>query len=165
MNQRLIFVSNRKKESREVIGAVERYLVDWIKHPDPGSAFERNTRLIRWLPGWILIILLELCGYDGVIILSDTTVIGHCFFQKHRQDWRAFSVFVKAEERGKQYAQLMHKMFLEEAYKDPRILAVRIGAGGNEAILRIWKKFIDGEIVVPCTIEAGTGIGWIRFLR
>jgi hypothetical protein len=144
---------------------IDAYLVHWIKHPDAGSDFERKTRLIRWLPGCFLVWLLELFGYDGIVLIKDETVIGHVFFQKHATDWRAFSVFIREDHRRNAYAQLLLKDFLEGAYRDSRIAQVRIGAGRDAVILHIWQEFLKGEITGQFAIEEGNSVGWIKFIR
>lgn len=144
---------------------VTKYLVHWIKYPDPSSAFARKTFFLRWLPGFVLVWLLLRLDYDGFVLCDNEMVIGHVFFQKHKADWRAFSVFVKEEYRGNAYAQLLLLKFMDAAHADPKITAVRLGAGGDKAIVNIWRKFLAGSIVVPFAIEEGDFIGWIRFVR
>ncbi len=148
--------------------AERAYVVHWIRNPDKGSAFDRKTRLIRWLPGWFLIWLMGRLKYEGMLFYEGVDFVGHIFFQKHAKDWRAFSVFVTEHARGRGYAQKMVAEFLTLAHEEEHLKSVMIGAGGigeigDAIVLHISKKAANNQLGLPFSLMAGVRPGSVLF--
>ena len=142
----------------------QAYVLYWFRHPDKGSAFERNTRYARWLPGWIILRLIQKLRYNGFLFYECDEFIGHVFFQAHPREWRVFSILSTVE--GKGHAQRMLAEFLCRAHEVSHLTGVRIGAGGNKAIHHIWEKTVNGKlngVIFP--LKAGVVPGTIEFVR
>lgn len=145
--------------------AQRAYVVRWIKNPDKGSVFEKKTRWIRWLPGWMLIWLMMRQKYDGLLFYEGDQFIGHIFYQKHSHDWRGFSIRTVKALEGRGYAQKMIVEFLKLAWMESHLKGVKIGAGGNPAILHICQKVIDGKLGLLFSVKAGDVPGSILFVH
>src|ERR1043166_4947563 len=59
------------------------YVAWWIRHPDPGSSFERATRHLIDQPDDSLINTLRGMNYDGLLYRQDGKIVWHAFFQRH----------------------------------------------------------------------------------
>lgn len=141
------------------------YVVYWIKNPDKGSSFAKNTRFLRWLPGFFLIFLLCRLKYNGLLFYEGDDLIGHLFYKECVNDWRLFSINVSEKFRGQHYAKKMLTEFLKLAYGEKHISGVKIGAGGNKAVLHLWNEAIDNKLGLPFCLKAGAGIGSVVFVR
>src|SRR5262249_37297662 len=62
------------------------YVAWWIRHPDPGSSFERATGHLIDQPDDALIKTLRGMDYDGLLYRQDGKILGHVFFQRHGSD-------------------------------------------------------------------------------
>lgn len=60
--------------------AVREYVTWWIRNPDPAGTFAAKTRWLRKLPPPLLFHLLLTLGYDGLLYVTEGTVMGHLFF-------------------------------------------------------------------------------------
>ena len=145
--------------------AQRAYVTSWIKNPDKGSDFDKKTRWIRWLPGWILIRLMIRLKYDGLLFYEGDQFIGHIFYQRHKYDWRAFSVGVIPRFRGMGFAQKMLVEFMKHAWAESHLRGVKIGAGGHPKILHICKKVADNRLGLLFSVKAGDSPGSILFVR
>ncbi len=140
------------------------HIAHWIRNPDPGSQFDQKTKWFRWLPMPIVIKILFGVGYEGLVFVDrSNTVIGHVFFQRHDDALKAFHWYIKEEERGIGHMQMITNAFFDHARSTPGISQVRIGAGGNDRIARLWNHIREGKIVPDCGIKAGHEIGWLYF--
>lgn len=139
----------------------------WVRNPDPGSNFERNTRLLRRLPAWAIMLLLRLFQYNGIIFLHQDAekILGHVFFQKRHAssgepELHLFSLFVNEAKRGQGYGPELLKEFLTYAWENGH-LKVRVGTDRNEAIKNVRARFFEK---LPADIGFGAtelGDGWI----
>ncbi len=143
---------------------VRTHIGRWIKNPDPGSNFDKKTRLFRWLPIRILTAILFTAGYEGIVFLDEeNTVVGHVFYQRHGDALHAFHWFIEPEHRGHKYMTEISNAFFEHARENPAVVNIRIGAGGNERIARLWETIRDGDIIPTCGLKAGDKMGWLFF--
>ena len=139
---RELLVSARWREPPNLAVVVRNYTTHWIKNPDPGSKFERQTKFIRWLPGRMLIHLLEWKGYDGLLFLEEDSerVIGHAFFQRHDDTLHLFSAYVEEERRGTGLGKSIIRGFLMHAWGTFEMNRARLGAGNSEAMVGLWRQ-------------------------
>ena len=120
---------------------VSTHVLHWIRNPDPGSDFERATKLVRWLPGPALIGLMRQLGYDGLLLERSGIACAHLFFQQRADAWHMFSLWVAAELRGRGLASQLVGNFIEAARAQPTINKIRLGAGGDSAVRAIFDSF------------------------
>lgn len=143
------------------------YTLYWATHPEKGSAFARLTSFLRYLPKWLLsFLLVRWCKYDGIICYDEGKFIGHVFFQKHRDHWGIFSVFVWEAYRKKGYAKLMIAECLRRAYANTLIQRVYVGNGGNTYIQHIVDLATTNQLPgLLCLVKKGTKDGEVVFSR
>lgn len=142
------------------------YVCYWATHPDTESAFARLTCLFRMLPKRLLFFLLVKCfRYDGLVCYDNDMFVGHVFFQKHRQYWGIFSVFVWESQRNKDYAKRMIVECLKRAHDTAGLTRVRIGNGGHPAIQHIAALARGNQLGLPFSVRAGAGKGEVVFSR
>jgi hypothetical protein len=122
---------------------VQNYVSHWIRNPDKGSAFDRATRLIRWMPDTGLFALMRMMKYDGLVFTKPGEVLAHTFFQRHGHDLHMFSVSVADEYRGQGLAEKAILRFIEHARTLPDVDRIRLGAGGHPAVERVCEKFTE----------------------
>lgn len=129
----------------------------WMKNPDPGSIFDKRTKLVRWLPTPLLMILLLAFGYDGVLLVSDEgEIIGHIFYQMHQGIWEAFSVYVREDLKGRGYASEMSREFIVLARKRGA-RGFKFGKGTKQSMVKLSKKAMEGRLNLPPTFHLRLG--------
>ncbi len=143
---------------------VRSHVEHWVDNPDPGSNFDKQIWFRHYLPTWLLVEILFWIGYEGLIFLDELgAVVGHVFFQKHGTSLHAFHWYIQPEERGHHHMQEISNAFFEYAREKPSIARVRIGAGGNPRIARLWESIRDEKIIPSCGLKAGEQMGWLFF--
>ncbi|MEN9649429.1 MAG: hypothetical protein RL094_396 [Candidatus Parcubacteria bacterium] len=148
--------------------AERAYVATCIRNPDKGSAFDLKTRWFRnWLPDWVLLVLMNLMGYDGLLFHNDAgEFIGHVFFQKEQQIWKVFSVYVPEKFRGNGYSIQLIACFMQLAIDNDDIFMVRLGNGNNAAIHHIWENKIPSiQALLKVSITKGNQKGAIFICR
>lgn len=142
--------------------ALYKYVLHWIRNPDPGSAFERAMKKLRLhlLPDYLLFRLLLALRYDGIIFL-DGGVAGHIFFQRHGTNLHAFSFFLREDVRGQgRTTQMMRSLHSHCRARDLQL--VRMTAGGSEIMSKIWINIADQKMLVPFRARVDLGVGWLE---
>src|ERR1043166_7870207 len=143
--------------TRETAHAVTQYLAWWIRHPNPGSAFDRATRHLIDQSDSLLIETSRGMHYDGLLYRRDGEIVWHVFFQRHGADLCAFSCSV-GESRGARIWPTIAADFT--AYASALAGGRRVRRGGGEqpipSYLPIfvapharklgWRVFPDGRI-------------------
>ncbi len=137
------------------------------QHADPKSKFYAQTHDILGLPHSDRVPELVRRGYDGMFFLREI-LYGDLFFQRNGAALEMFSIRVLDEKhRGKGLGTTMVATFLIYAYSIPEIIGVRLGAGGDSKVTRIWRKVIEGKLEhpLPFAVKEGDSVGWVRFVR
>lgn len=125
---------------------VQDYVAHWIRNPDKGSAFDKATRLVRWLPDRALFGLMRMLKYDGLLFTQPGEVVAHTFCQRHGSDLHMFSVSVNPSYRGQGLAKKALQAFIEYGRNLDGIERIRLGAGGHVAVQSICEKLeVRGE--------------------
>ncbi|HVU79806.1 MAG TPA: GNAT family N-acetyltransferase [Candidatus Paceibacterota bacterium] len=114
--------------------------MDWIHRPNRGSAFERATRYVRWLPEGLLLRMFIRRGYDGFLAMEDGAIIGHVFFQRHGDTLHLFSIETKEDRRRQGIGSSLLESFLRFAW-DRGFRHVRLGAGKDPNMEGLWQNF------------------------
>jgi hypothetical protein len=141
--------------------AVAQYLAWWIRHPNPGSAFDRATRHLIDQPDSPLIETLLGMHYDGLLYRRDGEIGGHVFFQRHGADLCAFSCSVGKSRPGKVWATIAAD-FTAYAAALAGVRRVRWGSGNHP----ITGQFL--ALIEPHAAKLGWHVfadGWIEFSR
>ena len=122
-----------------------QHLIDWMRNPDPGSAFDRKMRFLQWLPDAVLLFLLvHVFDYGGLVWVDDKEqVVGHVMHQRHGHDLHIFSVWVEKPFRKHGVGAEMVRAELEHAREDRSIRRVRGGAGRNADMIRLWDRVVS----------------------
>jgi hypothetical protein len=143
--------------TRETAHAVTQYLAWWIRHPNPGSAFDRATRHLIDQPDSLLIETLRGMHYDGLLYRRDGEIVWHVFFQRHGADLCAFSCSV-GESRGGRIWPTIAADFTAYASALAGVRRVRWGSGNHPITSHFltliephagklgWRVFPDGRI-------------------
>ncbi len=140
------------------------YVGEWMRNPVRGSNFDKMTWWWRWLPMSVVLKIMFAAGYEGLLFIDTKgAVVGHVFYQRHGNSLHAFHWFIQEDERGRGHMHEISETFFERAKRNPHITKIRIGAGGNERIARMWELIRDGKIVPECGLEAGDEMGWLIF--
>lgn len=150
------------------LDSMNEYVLHWARHPKPGSYFARFTWLLRLLPDSLYLWTLRRLRYGGQILLDETgNIIGHVFYQQHRDEVHLFSIEVDKEHEGLGYANRLMHSFLTEMGRRKHINWLRISAGGSEAVIHLWKKTLGGKYHLPYRVETGCreGLGWVNIKR
>jgi len=153
-------VISEQMETSGFAGELKRYLSRWLANVDPGSVFDRSTRLYRWLPVGISLRVLAFLGYDGLLYWQDGRVIGHTFFQRHGVDLCGFSVGLGREHLRRGQANVMVLDLIAHAIRVDGIERVRIGSGSSRATQRVLQVLRANRDRLP--FRFGTD-GWIDF--
>lgn len=145
------------------LAVVEEHVLDWIRNPDPGSNFERATRLVRHLPERLLIPLMLEKRYDGFLLLGEWGIRGNLFFQQRGDSLNLFSIALHLFVREQGWAMHLVREFLLHAWQISEIRMARMSAGGEKSVpvLALWTRVIAGEIDLPFTPIAGKNVGEI----
>jgi len=130
-------VISEQMETCGFAGELKCYLSQWIANVDPGSVFDRSTRLYRWLPLGMVLRVLAFLGYDGLLYWQEDRVIGHTFFQRHGTDLCGFSVGLGREYLHRGHATVMVLDLIAHASRVEGIERVRIGSGRSRATQRV----------------------------
>jgi hypothetical protein len=140
------------------------YVMKWIRNPDPRGVFYKKTRLIRILPDFVLLLLFPALGYGGWLFIVEGLVVGHVFYQTEKDALKIFSVaHTLAEHQG--MGTTLVRAALCEIENMLHIRRVRVGAGGDPAVKRLWEKIIEGTLALPFEISRGEDIGWLTIER
>ena len=142
--------------------AAHRHTVSWLTNPDPEGPFAQKTRYLRRLPSGVALSLLRLCRYDGLVFLhrEEDKVLGHEYFQGHRDGLHLFAVWVTEELRGSDTAVRMVRAFLVHAWiKDWD--TVRLGTDRNPAMRRLRERAFSSDLNLPFRLTPGTD-GWAK---
>lgn len=134
----------------------------WIRHPNPGSLFEKAATPLLSLPDNELITALRDLQYDGLLYQEGGEVVGHVFFQRHDSDLCAFSAWVGEQFRTSKLWAIISLDFIAIASDLTGIRRARVGAG-NSPITRHTLALLD-----PHAERLGWQIsadGWINFLH
>ncbi len=150
--------SFRRSYSAEVISkvsdfspAAREYLLNILKRPDPGTAFDKQTRYVRWLPDNALLSLMEKKGYGGLLFFqtspgeSEGKVCAHAFFQKHQDALHLFSLNLAPDLRGQGIGYEVTSNFIEYARSLSEISQVRISAGGHSGTRQIHAQICNAD--------------------
>ncbi|MDO8627343.1 MAG: GNAT family N-acetyltransferase, partial [Candidatus Diapherotrites archaeon] len=78
---------------------------------------------------------------NGLVFERDGKVIAHVIFQRHGNALHMFSLWVKKEIRGQGAGTQALEQFLEYARNKKGIKRVRLGGGGDDSVIKIWKDF------------------------
>lgn len=140
--------------------AVREYVTWWIRNPDPGGTFAAKTRWLRKLPPPLLFHLLLTLGYDGLLYITEGTVMGHLFFQRRGTALHAFSTAVAEWAGGHGYAAIMIVDFVAYASALPGIDRARVGAGRNGFTVRVLQRLEPHRERLGWRVTAD---GWVTF--
>jgi hypothetical protein len=142
------------------------YVVECIRKPDPGSEFEKKTRHIRNLPGWVLVPLMLMAGYGGIVFFEEekNEIIGHLFFQKHRDGLHLFSLKTLGKHGGTGLARKMHDLWFEWVWEKTAIRRLRLGAGGHEALVHLWQSPSPRKMDTPFNVLQENEVGWVKLI-
>jgi hypothetical protein len=138
------------------------YLAWWIRHPEPGSSFERATRHLIDLRDAALIETLLRMDYDGLLYRDDGEIVWHVFFQRHGADLCAFSCSVGEQSRGGGVWPTIAADFTAFASALAGVRRARWGSGNHP---------ISGQFLALLEPHAATrgwrvgADGWIEFSR
>jgi hypothetical protein len=146
---------------RETAHQLANYLAWWIRHPDPGSSFERATRHLINLPDSLLIATLRGMDYDGLLYRQGSEIVWHVFFQRHGPDVCAFSCSV-GESRGSGVWPTIAADFTAFASMLAAVRRARWGSGNHP----ISGHFLT--LLKPHATKLGWCVsadGWIEFSR
>jgi hypothetical protein len=136
------------------------YVMRWITAPDPGSAFEARTLLLRGLSGVQLYRAIRDLGYEGLIFATAETVLGHVFFQRQGNALHAFSAAVAGPFNGKGYSTFMICDYLAYAAQSSGIAKARIGRGRNNLTRRILARINNHKQALGWHVADD---GWVTF--
>lgn len=142
--------------------AALKHLIHWLRHPDPGSPFEKKTRYLRWLPDAILVPLLRALRYNGLLFLDNERdeILGHIFFQKHSDGLHLFAAWLAEHQRGNGAAVSMVRQFLVHAW-ETGCTDVRMGTNRNKAMSRLRERVFHARLNLPFTLVPGSD-GWAK---
>ena len=138
------------------------YIARLAKNPEPGSDFARKNNLLsRLVPGWLLPFLMAAKGYGGLIFLrGDDEVVAHLFFQRRRDGWHLFQLWVKPEWRRQGIGVHALACFLELAFTAGQT-RVRAGRGTNRGMEGVVQALIRKDDV--CSLRTSQqGQGWLK---
>jgi len=139
---------------------LERYLLNWARHPQVGGTFAAKTRWLRWLPDAWLLRLLTARGYDGIVYFREQSVIGHVFYQRHGDELHGFSTGVAPELDGRGYSVVMMLDYLAHASGLPGVVRARVGRGRNNATRRLLERVAEHHEELGWSVSAD---GWVTF--
>lgn len=120
---------------------VDRYILNWIRNPDPNGSFSKVSRWVSWVPDKALLGLMRGLKYDGLVFSEPGQIVAHSFYQRHGDALHMFSVAVSNGFEGRGCAEKALLAFLEHGRSVDGITKVRLGAGGHPATARICEKF------------------------
>ena len=140
---------------------VDRYVLEWLKQPDPGSRFERESRRLRWLPGRLPLMVLAASGYEGLIYVHRGRILAHVFYSREGDEMRVFHFYVDPELRGRDVGWRVALSILVHA-REMGARVVRIGAGGDRRVNVLWKTIRRFEHELDVRVHLGAG--WIEIL-
>ena len=140
---------------------IDRYVAWWIRHPDPGSRFEKRTRWLRALPDMALISLLRLGRYDGLIYHHGENVVTHIFYVQKGEDVHPFSLAVSDDYQGLGLAKWLFLYFvLEYAPTLQGARRCRVGADGHWLPIFVAEYIKQREGRLNVSIDADN---WVTF--
>ncbi len=140
--------------------AVRSYLLYWIRHAEAGGNFEARTRWLRWLPGSTLVRALFALGYDGIVYRRGEAIVGHVFFQRHRNALHGFSTAVDQALEGDGHSVVMILDYLAYGAQLPGITRARVGTGKNNATRRLLARIKKHERSLGWQVGDD---GWVVF--
>ena len=148
--------------------AAEQRVLQWARHPVPGSVFARWTWAIRRLPDTLLMWELRRRKYGAQILFRGGAAVGHIFHQEHHGcEAHMFSIEVDAVYRSLGYGNQLMRAFLLEMGRREHIEFVRLGAGNDGKVMHMWGKTVKGEYDLPYTVTSCNkkDLGWLRIVR
>lgn len=153
---------SRRAASRKSAGAnaVRDYVLWWIAHPAAGSRFAARTRLLRRLPGGLLLRVMLALGYDGIVYPKGDTILGHVFFQRRGREVHGFSTAVGDEFDGKGHSVVMMLDYLAYAAQLRGVVRARAGRGQNTVTRRLLERIKTHEDRLGWRVDAD---GWVTF--
>lgn len=178
-------------QGHELYRPARDYVLHWIRHPDPGSCFDRATWWFRgWLPPRVLFWMLGLTGRDCILLFDGQgRVASHVFFQRRWFTWswsparvfdrsriHMFNVETREDLRGCGLGQrILVNHFLLYCYELPGIYRVRLSAGGTlgsaesaykpAMVAAVYKKITLDQVrpCKGCLVRAEPNY-WLHFL-
>jgi hypothetical protein len=141
-------------------GDIRNYVSWWAHHPSPGSTFESRTWWRRAMPSALVVRALTALRYDGLIYVTNGTVVGHVFFQKHQSALHGFSTAVHDGFEGGGHSVVMMLDFVAYAAGTPGITAARVGKGENNTTRRLLSRLRAHAETLDWRVEAD---GWVTF--
>jgi hypothetical protein len=129
-------------------------------HPDRGSKFEKKSQKYQWLlrkmSPRVLAWVFRFQGYDGLVLFQGDAMVGHLFYQKGKNYWGMFSIFVVERYRNFGVATALLRRFLEVAFDFKECNEVRLGDGGNKVVDHLWRKAcLNGALDIPHLLVPG----------
>jgi len=143
-----------------------RYLVNKIRNRDRGSNFEKQLGCMSILfksdsLASISMKLMQLRGYDAILLDLKAQVIGHTGFQIHTDSTlHAFSIEVDNSYRKKGYAVYIAENLIKYA-REKKIDRIRTGSENNKIAYGIHQKLATIEKELMIKTEANN---WIKIL-
>ena len=142
-------------------GWLRGHVARLAKNPEPGSDFARkNSLLLRLVPGWLLPFLMAAKGYGGLVFLRGGEAIAHLFFQRRRNGWHLFQLWVKPEWRRQGIGVYALACFLELAFAAGQT-RVRAGKGVNQGMEAAITALIRDGGLRSCRVKR-RGQGWLK---
>lgn len=138
------------------------FVLNLAHNPSPGSAFEKKARILQWLPNPALIRLLKAMKYDGLVLVDNNRIVCSVLFQRHGSALHMFSIQTETpyQNRGIAFQEL--KRFIEYAKTVHGITHVRLGAGKNPSMNRLYERFRGKEQEMGITLLKD---GWVELKR
>jgi hypothetical protein len=118
--------------AHETLAAVAiKHIAWWSRHADPEGAFARMTRKLPDLSDLSRVTALLGLGYDGFLYLNDDVIVGHFFYQRHKDEMHAFAAWTDTRHRASGMMAVAAMDFVAYAWAAQDVARVRIGAGAN----------------------------------
>ena len=158
-------------------GDIISYLANRARNANAGFEFrEKNAKALmgKISDDDLLRHLVEL-RYDSLVFLNDgaspgwtSRITGSAIWQRHENELHLVELR-KCCISWENYARLAVRSFITLGYLMPDIHRVRITAGANPSMRRIFHEICEGKIKFPFPISASYGndnahMGWIHFI-
>jgi GNAT superfamily N-acetyltransferase len=139
--------------------------VTWMRNPNQKSEFQRHVNDLQHLDDEGFVNSLNNRGYDGILLLgAESAVVGHVFFQRHRDCVQSFSFFVHEDNRRQGNAITLVRQLLYVA-RESKVHIVRLTAGGSKPMLALWEKIRELKLDLPCIARPDINVGWVELKK
>jgi len=152
-----------------IAALLRKHTLMCARNPNPGSVFDKRTRLARRLPDSLYFYWLRKKLYGGFFAVEIETVrprlIGHIFYQRHASDIHVFSVFTIESRRGEGIATNALLNFLTQVWEKTEFRSVRLGEDNDEKMIKLRKHLAKAAYLreLPFRLRAYED-GWVSLV-